>query len=100
MPFLWHPFIVHFPVGLWLTSFLFALLYAGTSERFYATASRYLIGLGLLAALVSVVSGFLDYRPLVAQGIGQAFIDQHRLHRRLGSGSTALHAGVLFLRWR
>ena len=100
MPFLWHPFVVHFPVGLWLTSFLFDLLYAGTSERFYATASRYLIGLGLLAALVSVVSGFVDYRPLVAQGIGQAFIDQHALHSRLAYGSTVLYAGMFFLRWR
>ena len=100
MPFLWHPLVVHFPVALWLTSFLFDVLYTGTSARFYATASRYLIGLGLLAAVVSVVSGFLDYRPLVAQGIGQAFIDQHRLHSRLAYAATVLYAGMFFLRWR
>src|SRR5574341_427678 len=100
MPSLWHPLVVHFPLALWLTSFLFDLLYAGTSDRFYATASRYLIGLGLLGALVAVVSGFIDYRPLVAQGIGQAFIDQHRLHSRLAYGATVLYAGIFFLRWR
>src|SRR3970040_2191582 len=100
MPFLWHPLVVHFPVALWLTSFLFYLLYLRTSERFYATAPRYLIGFGLLGALVAVVSGFMDYRPLVAQGIGQAFIDQHQLHSRLAYGSTVLYAGMFFLRWR
>ena len=59
-----------------------------------------LLGLGLVGALVAVVSGFADYRPLVAQGIGQAFIDQHVLHSWLAYGSTALYAGMFVLRWR
>ncbi|HEU5300273.1 MAG TPA: DUF2231 domain-containing protein [bacterium] len=100
MPFLWHPLVVHFPLALWLTSFLFDLLYARTSERFYAVASRYLIGLGVAGALVAVLTGFVDYRPLVAQGIGQAFVDQHGLHSWLAYAATVLYAGIFILRWR
>jgi len=100
MPFLFHPLVVHFPVALWLTSFLFDLVYAGTSQRFFAVGSRYLIGLGLLGAVAAIVTGFVDFRPLVAQGIGQAFIDQHRRHSVLAYGATALYTGIFLLRWR
>jgi len=100
MPFLFHPLVVHFPVALWLTSFLFDLVYAGTSQPFFAVASRYLIGLGILGAAAAIVTGFVDYLPLVAQGVGQAFIDQHRQHSVLAYAATALYAGIFLLRWR
>lgn len=100
MPFLWHPLVVHFPVALWLTSVVFDIQFARTAERFYASASRWLIGLGLLTAAVSIVAGFLDYRPLVAQGVGQAFIDQHRVHSLIAYATTALYAAMFLLRWR
>jgi len=100
MPFLFHPLIVHFPVALWLTSFLFDLLYAGTSQRFFALASRYLIGLGVLGAAAAIIAGFADYLPLVAQGVGQAFVDQHRRHSLLAYLATAVYAGLFLLRWR
>ncbi len=100
MPVLYHPLVVHFPVALWLTSFLFDALYAGTGQRFYSMGSRYLIGLGLLGAAVSIVAGFVDYRPLVAQGIGQAFVDQHRVHSRLAYTSTLVYVTTFMLRWR
>ena len=100
MPFLWHPLVVHFPVALWLTSVVFDIQYARTAERFYAAASRWLVGLGLLAAAVSIVAGFMDYRPLVAQGVGQAFIDQHRVHSLFAYGTTLLYAAMFIVRWR
>lgn len=100
MPFLYHPLVVHFPVALWLTSFLFDLLYARTGEPFYATASRYLIGLGLLGASVAIVTGFVDYVPLVAEGVGQAFIDQHRTHSVLAYASTVVYGMIFIVRWR
>jgi uncharacterized membrane protein len=100
MPFLYHPLVVHFPVALWLTSFLFDVGYAATRDRFYATASRLLIGLGLLAAVVSIVSGFVDYIPLVNQGIGSAFVAQHRTHSVLAYASTVVYAVLFFARGR
>jgi uncharacterized membrane protein len=96
MPFLYHPLVVHFPVALWLTSFLFDVGFAATRDRFYALASRFLIGLGLLAALVAIVAGFVDYIPLVNQGVGSAFVAAHRVHSVLAYTSTAIYA-VLFV---
>ncbi len=100
MPFLYHPLVVHFPVALWLTSFLFDVGYATTRDRFYATASRLLIGLGLLAAAVSIVAGFIDYIPLVNSGVGSAFVAQHRVHSLLAYTSTVLYALLFVVRWR
>lgn len=100
MRFLFHPLVVHFPVALWLTSFLFDLLYARTKARFFLTASTYLIGLGLIGATVSIATGFVDYIPLVAEGVGQAFVDQHRVHSVLAYASTLVYLGIFLVRWR
>lgn len=100
MRFLYHPFVVHFPVALWLTSFVFDVLFAATRERIFAVAGRYLIGLGLLGAAVSIVLGFVDYIPLVAEGVGQAFVDRHRVHSYLAYASTAAYAAIFLARWR
>lgn len=100
MPLLFHPLVVHFPVALWLTSFLFDILGLWRKQPFFAAVSRYLIGLGLLGAAVSIAVGFVDYVSLVASGIGQAFVDQHRVHSTLAYGTTALYAGLFVARWR
>ena len=100
--FLFHPMFVHFPIALWTTSFLFDVLYGLTRQSFFHSGSRYLIGLGLLGAAAAIVMGFVDYRPLVAQGVGQAFIDMHRIHSFFAYGTTALYAASFWarLRWR
>jgi len=102
MQFLYHPMVIHFPIALWTTSFLFDLLYGLTRQAYFSTGSRYLVGLGLVGALVSIVAGFVDYRPLVAQGVGQAFIDVHRVHSFFAYGTTALYVLIFWvrLRWR
>jgi len=100
MPFLYHPLVVHFPVALWLTSFLFDVGYATTRDRLYATASHMLIGLGLLAAVVSIAAGFVDYIPLVKEGVGSAFVQQHRVHSVLAYASTVLYGVLFFTRRR
>ncbi len=100
MPLLFHPLVVHFPVALWLTSFLFDVLGLWKKQPFFAAVARYLIGLGLLGAAVSMAAGFVDYVGLVAGGVGQAFVDQHRVHSTLAYGTTALYAGLFVVRWR
>lgn len=100
MRFLFHPLVVHFPVALWLTSFVFDLLYVRTRNRSFVTGSTYLVGFGLLGAAVSIVLGFVDYIPLVAEGVGQAFVDQHRVHSFLAYLATALYAGIFVARWK
>lgn len=88
MPFLFHSPVVHFPVALWLTSALFDLLYLLTGDQFHRRAAQFLIGLGLLGAPVAIITGFIDLRPLVAEGIGEAFIARHQTHSTFAYAST------------
>lgn len=100
MPFLFHPLAVHFPVALWLTSALLDLLYVRQGDPFHFRAARVLIGLGLLGAAVSIATGFADALPLVAKGVGQAFVDLHQVHRTFASLATLLYAVSFLIRWR
>ncbi len=100
MRFLLHPLIVHFPVALWLTSFLFDLLFARTRNQFFATTSRYLVGLGLLSAGGAIALGFADLIPLVAEGVGQAFVDLHGIHSKLAYSTTTVYAAIFLARGR
>lgn len=100
MPVLIHPLIVHFPIALWLTSALFDLLFLKRLDRFYFRVAHYLIGLGLLGALGSIITGFIDARPLVAEGIGQAFLDRHRVHQLVALLATAVYLLSFLIRWR
>ncbi|MDR7418527.1 MAG: DUF2231 domain-containing protein [Armatimonadota bacterium] len=100
MPSLYHPLVVHFPVALWMTSALFDLLYARSTDRFHFRASQFLIGLGLLGAAVSVVTGYADYLPLVREGIGAEFVARHKTHQVVALAATVVYAVSFYARWR
>ena len=100
MVFLYHPLIVHFPVALWMTSALFELLYLVRRENLYATVARFLIGLGLLGAAVSIASGWIDLLTQVKLGVGTGIVIQHRIHSVLAYGATAAYLAVFLGRWR
>ncbi|MGH2405958.1 MAG: DUF2231 domain-containing protein [bacterium] len=100
MPFLFHSPVVHFPVALWLTSALFDLLHLWTGDGFHSRVAQLLIGLGLLGAMAAVITGFVDYRPLVAEGIGQTFINLHRRHSLFAYASTVVYLVSFLVRWR
>ncbi|MDR7485437.1 MAG: DUF2231 domain-containing protein [Armatimonadota bacterium] len=95
-----HPLIVHFPIALWLTSALFDVFFLRGGERFYFRASQILIGVGLVGAVASVISGYYDYIPLVAEGVGQAFVDRHKVHQASSLAATAVYAASFLIRWR
>lgn len=100
MPILVHPLVVHFPVALWLTSALFDLLYLRRGERFYFRASQFLIGLGLLGALISIGAGFVDYVAVKPDDIGPAFINRHRVHSLIAYAATLIYGANFVARWR
>lgn len=100
MRYLLHPMAVHFPVALWLTSALLDLPYLRRGDLFYFRAARGLIGLGLLGAAVSIATGFADALPLAVEGVGQAFVDRHRVHQIFAYLSTLTYAVSFLIRWR
>jgi uncharacterized membrane protein len=100
MPLLYHPLIVHFPIALWLTSALFDLLSLRSDDRFYARVARFLIGLGLLSALVSIGSGYLDIGRLNPEDLGGLFVARHNIHRIGAFAATIVYAFSFYLRTR
>ncbi len=97
---LFHPLVVHFPVALWLTSALFDLIFLKNGDRYYARTSMFLIGLGLLGAVVSINMGFCDAIPAIQEGVGQGFINRVEVHQRVALATTFLYAVSLLIRWR
>ena len=55
-----HPFAVHFPLALWLTSTFFDLMAWRQEDPVYRRTAYWLVGLGLLGALFSIVFGWID----------------------------------------
>lgn len=56
-----HPFLVHLPVGLLVTSFIFDIITMAAGIRVLAGASFWMMAFGVGLALVAAIPGFLDY---------------------------------------
>lgn len=62
-----HPMVVTVPIGAWTASLVFDLVSRWSSRPdVFATGSRWLLGIGILGALVAAVLGFLDYLTIPA----------------------------------
>lgn len=70
-----HPFLVHFPIGLWVGSLLFDILYFATHNSGFAIAAFYTLSFGIITALFAAVSGALEiqYVPRESRVRGIAF---------------------------
>jgi len=100
LPELYHPLVVHFPIGLWLASTLFDLLGWRRAKAVYRDMAFWLVGLGLLGAAVSILSGWTDLLAQERQGVGTGLLLQHRVHSWLAYVATAAYLGVFVWRWR
>jgi len=100
MALLVHPLLVHFPIALWMTAALFDLLFLWRREQFFATTARYLVGLGLLGALASIVSGWRDLITQEMLGVGTALRKEHMPHQLLAYTATIAYLLVFLGRWR
>jgi uncharacterized membrane protein len=95
-----HPFAVHFPLALWLTSTFFDLLAWRHEDPVYRHTAYWLVGLGLLGALVSIVSGWIDLVDQERQGVGPGLLLRHRLHSGVAYAATVAYAVNLWWRFR
>jgi uncharacterized membrane protein len=97
---LFHPFAVHFPLALWLTSTFFDLLAWRHGDPVYRRTAYWLVGLGLLGALVSIVSGWIDLVEQERLGVGPGLLLRHRLHSGVAYAATVAYAVNLGWRFR
>jgi uncharacterized membrane protein len=94
-----HPLAVHFPIALWLTSFLFDLLARGRGSAFHARAASWLIAFGMLGAAASIGTGWLDLLGQEREGVGPGLLLRHRNHAVLAYAATACYLVSLGRRW-
>jgi uncharacterized membrane protein len=94
-----HPLAVHFPLALWLTSALFDLLAWRREDPLYRRAAYWLVGLGLLGALVSIALGWIDLLAQESAGVGPALMLRHQLHSDAAYIATLAYGMNLGWRW-
>jgi uncharacterized membrane protein len=95
---LFHPLAVHFPLALFLASTFFDLLAWRLVDPFYSRAASWLLGLGLLGALLSIALGWLDLLAMERLGIGPGLLIRHRVHSSVAYAATAAYG--VNLGWR
>src|ERR1043165_4212731 len=59
-----HPLLVHFPIGLFVLSFVLDLMTFFQFGHYLGHASFYSMGLGVLASLIAAIPGFVDYSSI------------------------------------
>ena len=56
-----HPMLIPFPVAFLVGAFVTDLAFIGTGDGFWARASIWLLGAGIVMALVAALAGFTDF---------------------------------------
>ena len=56
-----HPMLIPFPVAFLVGGFVTDLAFLGTGDSFWARASMWLLGAGIVMALVAAIAGFTDF---------------------------------------
>jgi uncharacterized membrane protein len=56
-----HPILITLPIGLFVATFLFDLVFWQTGNEAFATGALWLLGVGLIGAALAAVSGIIDF---------------------------------------
>jgi uncharacterized membrane protein len=92
--------VVHFPVALWMTSFLFDWMAWRRDEPTYRRAAYWLVGLGLLTAAIGIAAGWVDFLAYQRAGGDAKFAHRHWLHSAPAYAATALYLANFLWRGR
>ena len=90
-----HPALVHFPVALWPASLLWDVVGLWGKGAIWWELSFWCLALGLGAALLAIVSGFLDYAALPKDHPAFGTVNAHLL---VMMGATTLFLASLLIR--
>lgn len=56
-----HPILITLPIGLFVATFLFDLLFWQTADEAFARGALWLLGAGLVGAALAAVAGLIDF---------------------------------------
>jgi len=92
-----HPLLVPIPIGAWLASLVFDIASrAGGPPHLLYVASYWLLGIGIVVAIVAAASGFLDLLQVPA---GTHALRFGLVHMGLNLTALTLYIGDFLLRW-
>lgn len=90
-----HPLLIHFPIGLFLLSFLLDLAtFVFPSVPNLVRGSFYTMLLGVIAALVAAVPGFVDYTDIRADHPAKRIATIHLILNLVVVGVYGINLGV------
>ncbi len=90
-----HPALTHFPIALWIVSFLCDLLAIAGDSTLWWTLSYWNIAIGLCFAMAAIVSGFIEYANLPSNNAILRIANRHMI---ASAGATTLFVASLVAR--
>ncbi len=82
-----HPVLVHLPIGFWIGSLIFDIIYMATGNSAMSLASIYLIGFGIAGAALAAPAGLAEFVD----------IPPNTLPKRIGLAHGSLNVLILAL---
>lgn len=88
-----HPMLVTIPIGTWVASLIFDIVaFVGDDPATFTAGARWLLGIGLIGALLAAVLGLLDYTRIAPGTKAKRIATTHML---LNIGAVV----VFFISW-
>jgi uncharacterized membrane protein len=56
-----HPILITLPIGFFVATFLFDVVFWQTGDQAFATGATWLLGAGLVGAVLAAVTGLIDF---------------------------------------
>lgn len=74
-----HPMLIPIPVGMWITSLIFDLMYIGTSNLLWYKVAYYMMLSGVIGAGIAALPGLVDYFTLRMSDNARSTATKHML---------------------
>ncbi|HLD99755.1 MAG TPA: DUF2231 domain-containing protein [Bdellovibrionota bacterium] len=90
-----HPLLVHLPVGLWIGSLIFDIIFLASGNANLAIASYYSMLIGIIAVALAAPTGLADYVTIPANTRPKRLATTHMI---MNVGITVLYLINLIVR--
>lgn len=92
-----HPLFVHLPIGLWVGSVIFDIVFMAGHSPMLAAASFFCIMIGILGAIIALPTGLAEYFSISSNSVPKRLATTHML---LNIGIIAVYSINLLSRYK